>query len=114
MASKFLALAAGIVFVLSFNAMAEEKGAGCGLGKMLFEGKSGMVPHILAATTNGSSGNNTFGITSGTSGCEADSVIKREHEQEVFVANNFDNLSQDMARGDGWAAPLPSMAISPA
>jgi hypothetical protein len=56
---------------------------------------------VLAATTNGISGNQTFGITSGTSGCDADSVILLEQEQEVFVAANLDNLSQDMAAGEG-------------
>ena len=80
---------------------AANNGAGCGLGKTLFEGKKGLVFNVLAATINGISGNQTFGMTSGTSGCDQDSVILLKKEQEVFVAVNLDNLSQDMAQGDG-------------
>src|SRR6266545_2071443 len=42
--------------------------AGCGLGSMLIGSKPGIV-QIFAATTNGSFGTQTFGITSGTSNC---------------------------------------------
>ena len=95
----------GLVMVLGLLAaplaFAENNGAGCGLGKKLFEGQKGLIPNILAATTNGTSGNNTFGMTSGTSGCNADSVVKEQYEQEMFVAQNIDSLSQDMAMGGG-------------
>jgi len=76
-------------------------GSGCGLGQTVFEGQSGLVPNILAATTNGTSGNQTFGLTSGTSGCDAESVVKNDTQREIFVAANFDNLSQEMAQGQG-------------
>jgi hypothetical protein len=36
---------------------------------MLFEGQRGTPAHFLASTTNGTSGNATFGMTSGTNGC---------------------------------------------
>jgi hypothetical protein len=42
---------------------------GCGLGTIIFEGQKGIAPQVLAVTTNGTSGNQTFGITSGTLGC---------------------------------------------
>lgn len=98
---KLLGLAITMTLLAVPAAMAENNGAGCGLGKTLFEGQRGLVPNILAMTTNGISGNNTFGMTSGTSGCEQDSVVKTEHEQKVFVAANLDSLSEDAARGDG-------------
>ena len=41
---------------------------GCGLGSMAWRGQKGVVPQVLAATTNGFFGTQTFGISSGTSG----------------------------------------------
>ena len=87
--------------LLALPAMAAQDGSGCGLGAQVFKGQSGVAPHVLAATTNGTSGNQTFGITSGTSGCKADAVVKQEVEQQMFVAANLDNLSQEMAQGQG-------------
>ena len=43
---------------------------GVGLGTMIFDGHDGLVSQVSAATTNASSGNQTFAITSGTSGAE--------------------------------------------
>ena len=55
--------------VVSINAMAEAPGGpNCGWGNMLFEGQRGTPAHFLASTTNGTSGNATFGMTSGTNG----------------------------------------------
>ncbi|HYG66757.1 MAG TPA: DUF3015 family protein, partial [Anaeromyxobacteraceae bacterium] len=42
--------------------------AGCGLGSMAFGNTPGAV-QILASTTNGLFGTQTFGITTGTSNC---------------------------------------------
>jgi len=106
---KILGLAIMIALSSVTLALAENNGSGCGLGKKLFEGQKGLIPNILAATTNGISGNQTFGMTSGTSGCDADAVILNDKEQEVFVAANLDNLSQDMAMGGGQY--LQSMAV---
>lgn len=98
---KILGLTIVLAFALAPMALAENNGSGCGLGKKVFEGQRGLIPNILAATTNGISGNQTFGMTSGTSGCDADAVVLQDKEQEVFVSANLDNLSQDMAQGQG-------------
>ena len=98
---KILGLTIVLAFALAPLALAENNGSGCGLGKKLFEGQRGLIPNVLAATTNGTLGNNTFGMTSGTSGCDADAVVLQDKEQEVFVSANLDNLSQDMATGNG-------------
>ena len=42
---------------------AGENNVGCGLGTKLFDGDSGLAPQVLAATTNGTLGNQTFGIS---------------------------------------------------
>jgi hypothetical protein len=81
-----------------------DTGPGCGLGKELWSNASNQKSigaQVLAATTNGTSGNQTFGITSGTSGCTSDGTILGEYKVNVFASANFDNLSQDMARGNG-------------
>lgn len=89
-----------LLALLSLPALAGENGPGCGFGKVIFDGSKGKVPHLLAMTTNAAS-TQSSSITSGTSGCDSDRVILRQHEQKVFVALNFNNLSQDMAQGAG-------------
>lgn len=73
--------------------------AGCGLGSIIFTTND--KSQILAATTNGTYGNQTFGITSGTSNCTADGIVKNEKAQEVFATVNFGSLEQEMAAGKG-------------
>jgi hypothetical protein len=80
-----------------------DTGPGCGLGKELWSNASNQKSiggQSLAATTNGI-GTQTFGITSGTSGCTSDGTILGQYKVNVFASANFDNLSQDMARGNG-------------
>jgi hypothetical protein len=54
----------------------------------------------LQATTNGTSGNQTFGITSGTSGCKKMKLVMNERAAE-FVASNMDQLAKEVAVGQG-------------
>ena len=76
--------------------------AGCGLGYVLFgHDDNSQVMQILAATTNGTSGNQTFGMTTGTSGCTEDGAVKFVKEAEVFADVNLDTLRREMAAGDG-------------
>lgn len=72
--------------------------AGCGLGSILFGDEPGFI-QVLAATTNASSGTQTFGITSGTSNC-ADSG-GGEASAKAFIEANRESLSKDIARGQG-------------
>jgi hypothetical protein len=53
----------------------------------------------LQATTNGT-GIQTFGITSGTSGCKKTKLVMNERAAE-FVASNMDQLSREIAIGQG-------------
>src|SRR5450432_2687117 len=73
--------------------------AGCGLGSMVF--KDNGAVQILAATTNGIFGNQTFAITSGTSNCAPGGVIKAQREQAAFAEVNFQDLKRNMASGGG-------------
>ncbi len=66
---KKLIAAAALISASSF-AMADNGPAGCGLGTaVVFPDANEWHEHVLAATTNGTSGNQTFVMTSGTLGC---------------------------------------------
>ena len=81
-----------------------DTGPGCGLGKLAWSDyphQKNIAPQVMMATTNGTFGSQTFGISSGTSGCTNDGVIMAEHKANVFVAANYDNLAQEMAQGGG-------------
>ena len=101
MMKKLIVLAVALTFIPAASALAEDTGAGCGLGNMVFKGNKKVVHQVLAATTNGLAGNQTFGITSGTSGCTNDGMVKNDQKVKVFASINLENLSQQMARGQG-------------
>jgi hypothetical protein len=93
-----LMLSAGLLLVAS-NAAADGYGsAGCGLGSMIFGPGNGFV-QVFASTTNGSSGTQTFGISSGTSNC--DKSGGGAENTKSFVATNRSALAKDIARGKG-------------
>ncbi len=73
----------------------------CGWGSKLFDGQSGVVPQVLAVTTNGTFGNQTFGISSGTSGCTQDGVVKSSWKTAMFIDGNKERLARDMSVGKG-------------
>lgn len=73
---------------------------GCGLGAVIIKDDSSAVLLALQATTNGTSGNQTFGITSGTSGCKRTKFVMNERASE-FVASNMDTLAKEISIGHG-------------
>ena len=82
------------------QAMAD-KDIGCGFGTQLWRGQRGVAPKVLGATTNGTSGNQTFGISSGTLGCANDGVVTADARLNMFASSNMDRLARDMAVGRG-------------
>src|SRR5882672_345138 len=83
-------------------AFAQQNNIGtCGWGAKLFDGQSGIAPQVLAVTTNGTSGNQTFAITTGTSGCTQDGVVKSTWKTAMFIDGNKDRLARDMSIGNG-------------
>ncbi len=74
--------------------------AGCGLGSIIIGDESGPV-QILAATLNGVSYNQVFGVSSGTSNCDPDGIVLAEQERHRFVVQNFASLEKEMASGGG-------------
>jgi len=71
--------------------------AGCGLGSMAFGEQSGMI-QVLAATTNGLFGTQTFGISTGTSNCQETSG---KVGTRTFIEANREALAKDISRGSG-------------
>lgn len=94
-----IVLFAAFVALPSFAA-ADNVGS-CGLGSKLFDGKRGVVSQVLAVTTNGSFGSQTFGITSGTSGCTQDGVVSSSWKTAAFIDGNMNRLALDTSRGQG-------------
>ena len=93
-------IAAALVLLAPAIASADNIGS-CGWGAKLMEGNSGVAPQVLAVTTNGTSGNQTFGITSGTSGCTQDGVVRSSWKTAAFVDGNMNKLARDMSVGQG-------------
>lgn len=93
----FAAALLGTVYATSAHA----DSTGCGLGSMVWDGQQGIAPQVLAVTTNGTSGNQTFGITSGTLGCEQDGVIESSERLGMYTGSNMDALARDMSVGEG-------------
>jgi len=93
----------GVLLVLSpiGVAMADSNNVGCGVGTIIFNGQTGVAPQVLAATTNSTLGNQTFGISSGTLGCADDGVVSNPVKVSMFLDNNLDKLAHDMAVGKG-------------
>ncbi|ODS11077.1 DUF3015 domain-containing protein [Vibrio scophthalmi] len=98
---KLLAVAALAATLPLSNVAMADADIGCGLGTMVFDGKSGKVFKILGATTNGTSGNQTFGITFGTLGCDGNGTISSSEKLALFIDGNMDNLARDIAKGEG-------------
>jgi hypothetical protein len=89
-----------VFFAVPVLATADNVG-GCGWGTKLFDGSSGMAPQVLAVTTNGTFGNQTFGISSGTSGCTQDGMVKSAWKTSMFIDGNKERLARDMSIGNG-------------
>src|SRR6185503_20111886 len=107
MSKKVIMLSIAVLFGSQAGlAMASnpDTGPGCGLGKLAwgeYKGQKEIAPQVLQATTNGSFGSSTFGISFGTSGCTNDGKIMSEHKTTTFASLNLDALTAEMAQGQG-------------
>jgi len=97
---KILVSIAAVVALSSAVMAGVNSQTGCGLGSMIIKDDSTAVLLALQATTNGTSGNQTFGITSGTLGCKKTQFVMNERAEE-FVASNMDQLAKEIAQGHG-------------
>jgi hypothetical protein len=105
---KKILLSAGLLAVSAAAFAADYGSAGCGLGSLVFKENDGT--QILAATTNATFGNQTFGITFGTSNCNAKGMIKVSMARESYIEANYKDLSREAAAGKGeYVASLASL-----
>ncbi len=103
-------LIASALLGVSAAAMAEAPGGpDCGWGNMLMEGQSGLGAHIIASITNGSTGNATFGMTTGTNGCSSNGTLT--YGGKSLIGAVMDEFGEDVARGDGEALTAVAVAL---
>ena len=95
---KIIGLIAAVGLTASVYA---NENTGCGLGSLIIKNQNTVVLQVLAATTNGTSGNQTFGITSGTSNCDKPSNFVSNDKLNKFVSENMDELVMDISAGQG-------------
>lgn len=101
LAVAFMGMQVGLAMA---NAGNPDTGPGCGLGKLAWQNyphQKTIAVQTMEATTNGTFYSQTFGISSGTSGCTNDGKFWAQEKVNVFAALNFENLAQDMAQGQG-------------
>lgn len=102
---KKILMAIALTVAMSSTAIAASarNNVGCGLGTMIWEGRADNSTMFQAfqATTNGTSGSQTFGISSGTSECQTNSQFVQNEKLIHFVQANMDNLAKDIAMGKG-------------
>ena len=101
---KTLLTVAAVMSAAMFSANAHAvDSTGCGLGSLAWRGQKGPIPQILAVTTNGTFGNQTFGISSGTSGCDPQGRISggTGSMDLVFLENNMEQFAMDASAGHG-------------
>ncbi len=101
---KLFVMVAALSLIVAGSALAGgNMNTGCGLGTVIFkdvQNQSTLV-QIVAATTNGTLGNQTFGITSGTSECTQPKNYVQSDRLNEFVQANMDELARDISAGKG-------------
>ena len=102
---KIISFSTVLVFVATFFATASVSAkpygmAGCGIGALVFGNQPGKI-QIVAATLNNLISPQTSAITSGTSNCHEDGILKAEAEQQIYVEMNLDGIKAEMAMGKG-------------
>ena len=95
---KIISLIAAIGLTTAVYA---NENTGCGLGSLIIQNQNTVALQVLAATTNGTSGNQTFGITSGTSNCNKPNNFVSNDKLNKFVEDNMDELALDISAGKG-------------
>lgn len=102
---------AAVLAGASTTAMADAAGGpGCGWGNMLLEGQSGLPMHLIATIINGTSGNATFGMTTGTNGCNTSGKLSYNGKSLIgMTPGMMDEIAANAAVGEGDA--LTALAV---
>jgi len=95
-------LLATLVTLASTTAFADNHpNTGCGIGSMILGKQDSTLKQVVASILNGSYGNQTFGITTGSLGCAKPASFAANEKANKFIANNMDQLAVDIAKGNG-------------
>lgn len=70
---------------------------GCGVGSMIWKGQSGVVPHVLGATTNGIA-SQTVSMTLGLAGCNTNENVQ---SMAMLIDARGSAVAADISRGEG-------------
>ncbi|MDR2904594.1 MAG: DUF3015 domain-containing protein [Helicobacteraceae bacterium] len=105
---KKVLVCAAIAAVVATSASAGSLGGakypatGCGLGYMLFskEKPNDFALNLVASIVN-ATGMQSFGVTTGTSGCNPGGVWAQNETLNNFASQNLEKLAADMAKGEG-------------
>lgn len=87
---------------ISAPARAIDSTGGCGLGSMAWRGQSGIIPQVMAMSTNATF-LNTIGVTLGTSGCDPNGRVTGGTGKLVLavIENNMEQFAMDASAGKG-------------
>jgi hypothetical protein len=98
---KLVLTTAAMIAIIPMTAMAagENNVGSCGWGSKVWQPKG--LYQIGATSTNGTSGNQTFAITSGTSGCTQDGAVTSNWKTAMYIDGNKSKLAMDMSKGSG-------------
>jgi len=107
---KKLLIAFALFLTSTASFAAAPGGPNCGWGNMVFEGNSGLGSHLGASLTNGTSGNATFGMTSGTNGCSTSDRLTYSGTSLAAAPGFLETVAHDMAKGEGEA--LNALALA--
>lgn len=100
--SLLMSACLGAFMLVANPSFAIDSTGGCGLGSMAWKGHSGIIPQVLAMTTN-SIFLNTVGVTLGTSGCDPNGRVTGGTGKLVLavIENNMEQFAMDASRGQG-------------
>lgn len=108
---KRLVLASALLGASMSASAVAPGGPGCGWGNLLFEGQSGLPMHLLASLVNGTSGNATFGMTTGTNGCDTSGSLTYSGQSLLSMNGVLEEVARDVAVGEGEALTALSVAM---
>ena len=108
MFEKIFSFIAILGFVTTSFAAKGDKSTGCGLGWKV-NSRQSLSGTSTRGTTNSTSGG-VFGTTSGTSGCDQYSIVKKDSEVIHYTEANYEFLLRESAVGKGEA--LDGLAIT--
>jgi hypothetical protein len=98
---RFLISISVAALVASSAVAGGNSNTGCGLGSMAIKNQDTLVLQLAGTFLNGISGNQTFGITSGSLGCSKPTKIVMNDQAQKFVADNMDSIAIEVAAGEG-------------